>query len=248
MKKHFILGLLFVASLSVHAQPKFWQKVPGKATDIAVGPEGSVWVIGNDSQKGGSSIYKFEPATRTWSRVAGSGYRISVDSEGNAWVVNVDGNLYRFGGGKWERFSCKAQDVSVGADYSVLIIEASKPATNGKISRWNRQAFEPIDGAATNIAVAKDGTPWVVTMDSNAYRRVQDKWVKVGSGITDLGVGGDGSVYAVTAAGHVLAWNGKGWDKVDESSAIRVAVDPKGNPWIIDSKFDIYFPEPSYRR
>jgi hypothetical protein len=58
-----------------------------------------------------------------------------------------------------------------------------------------------------------------------------------------ISVGANGSVYAVGSnsvpGGHGLwRWNGSGWNPFP-GGAIRVAVDPSGNPWIINSAEEI---------
>jgi hypothetical protein len=70
-----------------------WRRMPGKAKDIGIGADGTVWVIGIDTRAGGYGIYRFNGTG--WDKVPGSGAQISVGPDGDPWVVNRDGDLYR---------------------------------------------------------------------------------------------------------------------------------------------------------
>ena len=61
----------------------------------------------------------------------------------------------------------------------------------------------------------------------------------------DISVGADGSVWVLgtekTEKGYpVKRWTGQGWEVLDQY-AVRIAVDPKGNPWVIQETGEIYF-------
>src|SRR5262245_23189389 len=59
---------------------------------------------------------------------------------------------------------------------------------------------------------------------ANAYGSV---WV-IGTG--PVGMGGDFGIF------H---WNGSGWDAID-GGGVRIDVDPSGNPWVVNSKGEIW--------
>jgi len=62
----------------------------------------------------------------------------------------------------------------------------------------------------------------------------------------DIGVGADGSVWLI-GGNHVgvgqdsspFKWNGSDWVGA-EGGGVAIAVDPKGNPWMINSVGEIY--------
>ncbi len=78
---------------SNHRDPGPWRKLPGRARDIGIGADGSVWAIGMDDRAGGHGIYRFNGSD--WDKVPGSGTQISVGPDGEPWVVNRSGDLYR---------------------------------------------------------------------------------------------------------------------------------------------------------
>ena len=61
----------------------------------------------------------------------------------------------------------------------------------------------------------------------------------------DIAVGADGSVFCIggkaTNGGHgVWKWAGTKWGKVEGQGARRIAVDPNGNPWIVNTENEIF--------
>ena len=69
-----------------------WVVHSGAATDIGVGADGSVWIVGTNPVAGGYGIY-------TWTGpglvpVPGGAVVISVGPSGNPWVVNSAGQIY----------------------------------------------------------------------------------------------------------------------------------------------------------
>ena len=69
-----------------------------KATDIAVNPGGSVWIISNTTvaPNGDKAIYGWDGST--WQLTNGGAKRISVAQDGVLWIVNSDGAVYK---GNW---------------------------------------------------------------------------------------------------------------------------------------------------
>ena len=66
--------------------------LPGAATDIAVGANGSVWVVGTNAVPGGHGIYHW--TGRAWAAVPGGAVTIAVDPHGNPWVTNAADKIY----------------------------------------------------------------------------------------------------------------------------------------------------------
>ncbi|MFC1744729.1 tectonin domain-containing protein [Candidatus Riflebacteria bacterium] len=73
---------------------KKWVTVPGKARDIGIGGDGSVWVLGHDKQPGGYGIYRWDG--KNWQKKPGGAVQISVDNRGLPWVVNSGDVIFRF--------------------------------------------------------------------------------------------------------------------------------------------------------
>ena len=106
-----------------------WENINGYATDIGIGADDSVWVIGHSPHTDGNfSIYKWNG--QSWDGVDGGAIRISVDSSGNPWVVNsadkIDQGTYNPTNKNvsWEHIPMLAfaRDIGIGADNSVWVI------------------------------------------------------------------------------------------------------------------------------
>src|SRR5207237_1366525 len=67
---------------------------PGLATDIGAGADGSVWIIGIDSQGGGYGIWQL--SGQSWVRVPGGAVRIAVGANGDPWVINSGRGIYHW--------------------------------------------------------------------------------------------------------------------------------------------------------
>ena len=87
---HHLLRLLPLAAIAVllllpdSAQAQGWERLPGEARDIAAGPEGSVWIIGENE-----APHRWNESAHRWEPQQGSGRKVAVDSAGT--VVRPDG-------------------------------------------------------------------------------------------------------------------------------------------------------------
>ena len=74
--------------------PTGWGKLSGCGRDIAVAPDGSLWVIGCDGPyQGGYGIWHL--TSSGWVRAGGAAISITVDSGGAPWVSNSADLIYR---------------------------------------------------------------------------------------------------------------------------------------------------------
>ena len=98
-------GAVFRWNWSIHN----WDNIPACATDIAVGTDDSVWVIGCTAVSGGYQIFKYNGDAacgggNCWTMSDGGAVQISVGPRKNSnttdtaivpWVVNSGGQLFR---------------------------------------------------------------------------------------------------------------------------------------------------------
>ena len=69
----------------------YWQSVPGLATDIGIGKDWSVWIIGKDNLYGGHSIFKWNGSQF----VQKEGVATAISVGGKRWVVNSLHEIWR---------------------------------------------------------------------------------------------------------------------------------------------------------
>lgn len=140
-----------------------WTLIQGNATDIGIGADGSVWIIGANQAEGGFDIYKW--SGNGWNRVQGGAVRIAVDPRGNAWVVNNTNNVFTFNGSTFVQQPGAVQDIGIGANGTVWCT-----ASDNQIYQWNGRNWALKTGLANNISVAPDGNAWVVNAGGEVFR------------------------------------------------------------------------------
>lgn len=69
-------------------------------------------------------------------------------------------------------------------------------------------------------------------------------WARMAGDAKDIGVGADGTVWAVGTNDYgddygLYSWNGRAWSE-SRGSAVRVDVDARGQPWVINSEDEIF--------
>ena len=77
-----------------------------------------------------------------------------------------------------------------------------------------RDRLDQVPGAAVDITVGPNDTPWVVTSAHTIYRWNGSGWTKLPGLATDVAVGPDGSAWAIGTNQGTYKWNGTGWTQV----------------------------------
>lgn len=221
--------------LGLDTQPQ-WQRLPGNASDIGVGADGSVWAIGTDERSGGYGIYHWLGST--WQRVDGGALRIDVDPNGVPWIVNDSHSIYRWENGEWLRMGGNARDIGIGADGSVWV------TSGGGTYLYDEGSWVGVRGSGVRIDVDPNGTPWVIDHTNDIHQLIAGRWVRRSGEARDIGIGGDGSVWIIGTSeddgGHrIYRWSGTAWIRVSGSSR-QISVGPDGYPWTANSGGDIY--------
>jgi len=93
------------------------------------------------------------------------------------------------------------------------------------------------------LAIDPQGNPWVINTKNLIYKRDNNGgWKRVPGRATDIGIGANGQVFVISVnkvrGGRGLwKWNNtaRRWSKFS-GGGIRVDVDAKGNPWVIDTQ------------
>lgn len=237
----------------IGARYNAWELMPGSATQVSVGADGTVWILGDSPITGGFATYQWNGSS--WTAKGGAGVRIAVGPSGLPWLVNSSGNVYERSGGSWVSRSGAGTDISVGADGSVWLL-GNTPVSGGYSTyKWNGSAFSLVAGAARDIGVDPNGQPWVTTSAGAVYRRPSSSWNLMPGAGTDIAVGANGAVWmlgndADTSGNYaVYLWNEQTafdtapakaeWVNVP-GGATSIAVDPNGLPWVTNSAHEIY--------
>jgi len=237
-----LLSLLAAMFSTQTANAQQWQLLDGRASDVGVGADGSVWIIGTNVQPGGFDIWKRNAAGTGWTNIPGGAQRIAVDATGNAWIVNSTQTIFRYDGSKWVVVNGQARDVGVGAHGTVWLIgNNAQGGGNYDIYRstdrganWTR-----IPGAAVRISVDPAGNAWVVNAANNIFRYNGTQWVQTPGSAQDVGVGSDGAIWVIGADNGIYRWNGSNWTK-KTGGALHIAAGPNGIVWVVNHGGEIF--------
>ena len=235
----FVLLLSAILLWCADAHTQVWMKLPGGATDIGVGANGAVWIIGGDAVGGGYSIYRWTGSV--WEKVPGGATRIAVAPDGKAWVINNTNNIFRWDGATWQTIPGGAIDIGIGADGTVWVL-----GTNQVPHKWNGSNWTMFDGGATNIAVDPKGIPWVVNAGGQIFRRnaAGTGWDLIQGTAKDISIGADGTPYIVgfkPGAGgfQVYRQTSSGWQE-EQQTGVRIAAGPSGVVYVVQDSTTNY--------
>ncbi len=137
-----------------------------------------------------------------------------------------------------------ANDISQGADGSVWVIGTNAVHGGYGIYHWTGNGWAAIPGGAVTIAVAPDGTPFVINSAHRTFEWTGTSWVEGPGTLTDIALGADGSLSGIgTNPVHggygIYHWTGNGWAAVP-GGALTISVAPLGIPWVVNSSHRIY--------
>lgn len=221
-----ILASVTTALLPLAAFGQSWQAMPGKVTEIAAGGTDStmaVWGLGP-----GGQAYKWDESSFSWQTYGGKADEIAVTADGTPWVVN-DEQVYRLRGQNWQNMPGKARRIAAGGG-EVWCLGEDRSAY-----RWNPDAFEweGFGGTADEIAVTRDGTPWVVN-DKQIYRLRGRTWQNMPGKAEAIGAGG-GAVWIVGDSNQAFRWSEDAFSWQNRGGSIdHITVAPDGTPWALE--------------
>jgi hypothetical protein len=221
-----------------------WELRPGKATDIAIGRNGQVWVLGTETVPGGFEVFRRDGGN--WRKIPGGLVTLAVDPSGNAWGTNDQNTIFRFDGRGWISLPGRALDIAVGAQGTVFCVGMQGQDGNADLFEWDgSRKWNKISGRGMKIAVDQNDWPWVMNASNEIFRYDGSRWGRVPGAAMDLAIGANGAVWAIgtnqkgeTGFG-IFRWDGKRWVETD-GAATGVAVAPNGMPWVLNQAGQIF--------
>ena len=141
-----------------------FKEMPGRARDIAVGSDGSVFAIGWNKYKGGYGIWKWYG--EVWNRQSGYGSRISVDNNGRPWVVTKIGRIFRKTTEGWKAIKGKLHDIAIGPEGSIVGVRGRKGVW--KYNDVSRKWYK-VGKFGYNVAVGPGGKPFITTKKGTIF-------------------------------------------------------------------------------
>jgi len=231
-----------------------WVRVPGEASDIGIGADGTVWILGTNLYDNFNFDFFDDGIDYDfglwvldefgWLEVPGAGLRLDVDPDGYPWVVNSEHEIWRLAPWGWERIPGRAHDIGIGGDGSVWVLGTTEREGGYEIFRYTGFGWQKVHGTGVRIDVDPFGNPWVINHDDDIFRLVNGFWQELPGNAKDIGIGADGSVWVIgsdeRAGGYgIYYWDEFQWIKV-RGSARQISVGPDSRPWVVNRDGEIY--------
>lgn len=146
-------------------------------------------------------------------------------------------------GQQWQEIPGCAKKIASGGGKTWLLGCASGGGGYQIFSR-NGSNWDLVEGAATDIAVNSDGTPWVVSSDGKIFQRSGNSWQQVPGCAKKIAAGG-GKVWLLGCANNgnagyqIFTWNGSNWDLMP-GAAVDLAVDSQNIVWAVNAQGGIF--------
>lgn len=233
-----------------------WTRQPGSAVQISGNSSGSLWVLGTDlSADNGFNVYKWNGSQLVRQSLVPSGRRLAAAQGEGLWIVN-DRNDVSFlpkSGAAPVPQNRKARDVAVGGDDSVWIIDSEPRAGGYGVYKRDGYSWVDMKTGAVQIAVAKDGTAWVVNEDGDifTYNATTAAWDQKPGKAHAIRTGAEsGKVWMLgsepVSGGYSLYQWGpdwQSWDTYGSFAAVEIT-EVADTPWILQSDGALYSKSP----
>jgi hypothetical protein len=132
----------------------------------------------------------------------------------------------------------------------LTLLAGTAAAQDYPIFKWNQQRGDWDQagggGAASRIAVAPDGSPWVVNSFGQIFHLAGNSWRHVPGMAKDIAIGGDGSVWVIGGDPRILQDDGifrlesdGGWTRID-GAALNISVSRNAQPFMVNTEGNIY--------
>jgi len=241
---HDLLTAIQPGAIDLRRHTPAWRRMPGKALNMGIGADGSVWHVGTALTGNGLGIYRWKGGE--WEQVEGAGVGIAIGPTGEPWIWNLFGEMYRREGETWHQMPGIARYIAIGANGSAWHVGTVETFYTGYgLYRWGVDNWEQVAGAAVGIAVAPDGTPWHWNSIGEIYKGEGDTWRQMPGLATHLAIGAEGSMWHIRTdqrgdTGYgIYRWDEGAWEQ-KEGAGIGIAVGPDGVPWCWTAHGDIY--------
>jgi hypothetical protein len=156
-----------------------WHKVPGRAENLSIGPDGGVWAISGFDRR----VYHYHPGENNWRAVPiryavtiaaglrGTVYAMMYGVLGPTGPVNNGIQVYQTENDMVRNVPGSATSIAVGGDGSVWAV-SQYPPWQGLVFRLtdNQAAWMYAGWGADDIAVEPNGLPYMIAASGRIYQ------------------------------------------------------------------------------
>jgi N-acetyl-anhydromuramyl-L-alanine amidase AmpD len=153
----------------------------------------------------------------SWQRMPGGAYDVGAGGTGASWVVGTDPavggyGIYHWTGSSWSRSGGAGLRLAVDPAGVPWVVNASgdiyKLAAGG--------VWQHVSGLAMDIAIASDGSTWVIATDDTlggfgVYQLTGAGWLRIQGGGTRIAAGPNGNLWVVNSWGAIYERTTSGW-------------------------------------
>ncbi len=207
-----------------------WRQINGEAFDVAVGSDGTVYVVGVGKVNKGHNIYKRSKGASSWTPIPTKtgAFRIAVEGT-TPWIIGPEGKTYRLAanGKDWDAISGPPA-IDIGASARGVWTLSVSGLANRHIGngRWAR-----FKGGLSEQDIYPKGNP------QTPYQSYIETVPT--SGASRIAVDEAGDVWLVDAQGRIYIKDGSKWHKFN-GQAVDIAIDKPMRPRVIGSDGKIY--------
>lgn len=243
--KKAIAALFFSFLVSVQTVLAQWSLMPGKATHLGAGADGSVFAIGlNKTKDPTKNAPVFKWTGNDWQDISsgGGGIKVAGDVDGTPWIINEKNEIWKKGGAGWTKMPGAAIDLAIGKNGAIWCIGTEKKkGEGGDVFKWENNDWRKFDKQGLAIAVDPSGMPWIADKDTKIWKMdASSLWTNLPGGATDIAVGADGSAWCIGKDKlRIYKWSGTDWAESDGGGVV-ITVDAKGAPYIVNKKNEIW--------
>lgn len=219
---------------------------PGRAIDVAVSLDGTIYCIGKSSKK----VFKWDAEKNNWTALSNSptdAKSITVDRNGSVWVTHSDRSISRFINNSWKDIDGQAIDIAAaGRSDDVFCVGISL-----RIFKWNEpqnkwELFQDSPTGVRSIASENSNELWAVLSNRKIMRYHGSDWKTISGGAIDISSqpGANNSVYVIGSSRRLFDWNESedDWNLTSEieRAGNRLAVEKSGDVITVDIKGKIH--------
>jgi len=225
---------------------KQWVDVPGiEATDLAIGPEGSVFAVA------GALPWRYNRLNKRWEQLTGEVERLAVGPGGRPWAVTEKHDIYATAFFNEERATAAASvPAPVGgatATTGAVTTIGAPPATSGAAAAA-RDPLGPGDFrlvpavAAQDIAIGNEGSVFIVVFDGTLARwsNTRNAFIAFPGQFARIAVAPDGKPWGVTVRGEVYRHDGTSWRVIYNIVAQDIAIAANGTVMVAGTDETLY--------
>lgn len=206
-----------------------WSEVPGvRARDIAIGPQGTVFVAGSDEHP-----YRYDPDAGRWEQLNGNASVIAAGPRDLPWIADQQGTIFAAA-----LFEQEREALAQTGDTSVSVVPAP-PANTGPLPTSREPLgladFTRIPGAVErDLAIGNDGSVFAIGVDGALaqWSNAQNRFNAFPGQFARIAVAPDGKPWGVTGTGEVFRHNGVDWRPVYNALALDIAINAAGTVMI----------------